>query len=204
MAKSLNNGIQVLQLFSGEHQLLTRGFGADVLRFFVLQAHYRSTLDFSEEALIASEKGLQRLYAAEKLLSGLKVSNSSSVEFSDLKVAIEAALSDDLNTPIAIAQLFELARRINLVNDGKESIDIDNLNMAKELFDHVFHEILGIKAAIEENSGVLDGVVELLIQLRAQAKTEKNYALSDQIRNELKSRGIELMDSKEGTNWKLS
>jgi cysteinyl-tRNA synthetase len=119
-------------------------------------------------------------------------------------VAIEAALSDDLNTPIAIAQLFELARRINLVNDGKESIDIDNLNMAKELFDHVFHEILGIKAAIEENSGVLDGVVELLIQLRAQAKTEKNYALSDQIRNELKSRGIELMDSKEGTNWKLS
>jgi cysteinyl-tRNA synthetase len=204
MAKSLNNGIQVLQLFSGEHHLLTRGFGADVLRFFVLQAHYRSTLDFSEEALIASEKGLQRLYAAEKLLSGLKVSNSSSVEFSDLKAAIEAALSDDLNTPIAIAQLFELARRINLVNDGKESIDIDNLNMAKELFDHVFHEILGIKAAIEENSGVLDGVVELLIQLRAQAKTEKNYALSDQIRNELKSRGIELMDSKEGTNWKLS
>ena len=156
------------------------------------------------EALIASEKGLQRLYAAEKLLSGLKVSNSSSVEFSDLKVAIEAALSDDLNTPIAIAQLFELARRINLVNDGKESIDIVNLNMAKELFDHVFHEILGIKAAIEESSGVLDGVLELLIQLRAQAKTEKNYALSDQIRNELKSRGIELMDSKEGTNWKLS
>jgi len=203
MAKSLNNGIKVEELFTGKHVLLSRGFGPATLRFFVLQAHYRGTLDFSEEALLASDKGLARLVAAEQLIDGLKVSEVSSVDFSDLVDSIKDALNDDLNTPIVIAQLFEAARRVNLVNDGKETIDLNNKEMVNKLFQDYFRGVLGIPSNQDSNNdGTLDSVLKLLIELRSEAKMSKNYALSDQIRNKLKESGIELMDSKEGTSWK--
>jgi cysteinyl-tRNA synthetase len=185
--------------------LLSRGFGPATLRFFVLQAHYRGTLDFSEEALLASDKGLGRLVAAEQLIDGLKVSVSSTLDCTDLENAILDALNDDLNTPIVIAQLFEAARRINLVNDGKESIDAENKEILKALFENYFRGVLGIPSGQEAvDDGTLDSVLKLLIELRSEAKANKNYALSDQIRNKLKESGIELMDSKDGTSWKKS
>jgi cysteinyl-tRNA synthetase len=203
MAKSLNNGIKVEELFTGKHVLLSRGFGPATLRFFVLQAHYRGTLDFSEEALLASDKGLARLVASEQLIDGLKISEVSSVDFSDLVDSIKDALNDDLNTPIVIAQLFEAARRVNLVNDGKETIDLNNKEMVNKLFQDYFRGVLGIPSNQDSNNdGTLDSVLKLLIELRSEAKMSKNYALSDQIRNKLKESGIELMDSKEGTSWK--
>ncbi len=203
MAKSLNNGIKVEELFSGKHELLSRGFGPATLRFFVLQAHYRGTLDFSEEALLASDKGLARLVAAEQLVDNLKVSDISTVAFSDLEDAAHEALNDDLNTPIVIAQLFEAARRVNLVNDGKESIDTLNKEKVKCLFQDFFRGVLGVPSNQDSgNNNTLDSVLKLLIELRAEAKMNKNYAMSDQIRNKLKDSGIDLMDSKEGTSWK--
>ncbi len=203
MAKSLNNGIKVEELFSGKHELLSRGFGPATLRFFVLQAHYRGTLDFSEEALLASDKGLARLISAEQLINNLKVSDVSTVDFSDLEMAIKEALNDDLNTPIVIAQLFEAARRVNLVNDGKETLDLKNKELAQKLFQEYFRGVLGIPSNQDSvDDGTLDSVLKLLIELRSEAKINKNYALSDQIRNKLKESGIELMDSKEGTTWK--
>lgn len=203
MAKSLNNGIKVEELFSGKHELLSRGFGPATLRFFVLQAHYRGTLDFSEEALLASDKGLARLISAEQLINNLKVSDVSTIDFSDLEMAIKEALNDDLNTPIVIAQLFEAARRVNLVNDGKETLDLKNKELAQKLFQEYFRGVLGIPSNQDSvDDGTLDSVLKLLIELRSEAKINKNYALSDQIRNKLKESGIELMDSKEGTTWK--
>ena len=203
MAKSLNNGIKVEELFSGKHELLSRGFGPATLRFFVLQAHYRGTLDFSEEALLASDKGLARLISAEQLINNLKVSDVSTVDFSDLEMAIKEALNDDLNTPIVIAQLFEAARRVNLVNDGKETLDLKNKELAQKLFQEYFRGVLGIPSNQDSvDDGTLDSVLKLLIELRSEAKINKNYALSDQIRNKLKESGIERMDSKEGTTWK--
>lgn len=203
MAKSLNNGIKVEELFSGKHELLSRGFGPATLRFFVLQAHYRGTLDFSEEALLASDKGLARLISAEQLINNLKVSDVSTVDFSDLEMAIKEALNDDLNTPIVIAQLFEAARRVNLVNDGRETLDLKNKELAQKLFQEYFRGVLGIPSNQDSvDDGTLDSVLKLLIELRSEAKINKNYALSDQIRNKLKESGIELMDSKEGTTWK--
>lgn len=203
MAKSLNNGIKVEELFSGKHELLSRGFGPATLRFFVLQAHYRGTLDFSEEALLASDKGLARLVAAEQLIGSLKLSDVASVDFSDIEQLIKDALNDDLNTPIVIAQLFEAARRVNLVNDGKETIDKKNKDLVQQLFEDYFRGVLGVPSNQDSgDDGTLDAVLKLLIELRSEAKINKNYALSDQIRNKLKESGIELMDSKEGTSWK--
>lgn len=203
MAKSLNNGIKVEELFEGNHELLTRSFSAEVLRFSVLQAHYRSTLDFSEDALLAAEKGLKRLEFAESLLNKIEVKSVSTIEVSDIEEQIENALLDDLNTPIVIAQLFELARRINLVNDGKEDFTLAQIEKAKMIFGKYLRNILGIKPLSSESSDILNQLIEFLIDLRKTAKLEKNYPLSDQIRLNLQSLGIELMDSKEGTNWKF-
>lgn len=204
MAKSLNNGIKVEELFDGNHDLLSRGFSPEVLRFSVLQAHYRSTLDFSEDALIAAEKGLKRLEFAESLLDRLEAKSNNTTTVTDLDESIEKALLDDLNTPIVIAQLFELARRINLVNDGNEEFSSQTIEQAKSIFKKYFRGILGIKPLSSESSDMLNQVIEFLINIRKTAKMEKNYPLSDQIRIYLQSIGIELMDSKEGTNWKFN
>jgi cysteinyl-tRNA synthetase len=204
MAKSLNNGIKVSELFDGTHPLLNRGFGPDVLRFFVLQAHYRSTLDFSEEALEASEKGLKRLIEAWKKLPSLPSGSVSSFDITKIISDIEMALAEDLNTPIAIAQFFELSKCINLAFDQKATVTAEDIEAIKKAFEQYFFGILGIPHVVSNDSAITDQIMEILIDLRSEAKIEKNYALSDAIRNRLKDKGIELMDSKEGTTWKLS
>ena len=203
MAKSLNNGIKVTELFDGNHTLLSRGFGPKTLRFFVLQAHYRGTLDFSEEALIGSEKGMKRLESAIGLIKNLKVSDESTIQISDVKSAIFEALNDDLNTPIVIAQLFELAKRIQVVNVGKEKINSVVRDEISQLMNEVYFDILGMPIASDESSNNLDEIMSLVTDIRTSAKNEKNYALSDLIRDRLKAAGITLMDSKEGTTWKI-
>ncbi len=203
MAKSLNNGVTVKQLFDGTHPLLSKSFSPQTLRFFVLQAHYRGTLDFSEEALIASEKGLNRLQTAVNLVGKLKISQTATLSFQDIENGIVEALNSDLNTPQAIAQLFELARRVNLINDGKETIDALNLEHLNKIISVYLRGILGIQEIVSGASNHLDSVLQVLIEMRAHAKSEKNFALSDLIRDKLKTSGIEIMDSKEGSSWRI-
>jgi cysteinyl-tRNA synthetase len=203
MAKSLNNGVTVKQLFHGSHPLLSKSFSPQTLRFFVLQAHYRGTLDFSEEALIASEKGLARLQTAVSLIDKLKISETSTVSFEDIEQGILDSLNSDLNTPQAIAQLFELARRVNLINDGKDTIDAKGFEHLNRIVSIYFRGILGIQELLSGSSNHLDSVLQVLIDLRAQAKADKNFALSDLIRDKLKTSGIEIMDSKEGSTWRI-
>jgi cysteinyl-tRNA synthetase len=169
----------------------------------VLQAHYRGTLDFSEEALIASEKGLARLQTAVSLIDKLKISETSTVSFEDIEQGILDSLNSDLNTPQAIAQLFELARRVNLINDGKDTIDAKGFEHLNRIVSIYFRGILGIQELLSGSSNHLDSVLQVLIDLRAQAKADKNFALSDLIRDKLKTSGIEIMDSKEGSTWRI-
>ena len=205
MAKSLNNGIKVSELFEGNHPLLTRGFGPNTLRFFVLQAHYRSTLDFSQEALEASEKGLKRLLEAFKKIDGVVPESESTFNIKEIVQNIENALIDDLNTPIAIAQLFELAKYINMASDKKAKLTLSDIDEIRNAVARYFGGIMGLNAQDRsDDNGAMNEVMDILIQLRSEAKQERNYALSDAIRNRLKDKGIELMDSKEGTTWKIN
>ncbi len=201
MAKSLNNGIQVLELFEGNHPLLEQKFSPMTLRFFILQAHYRGTLDFSNDALKAAEKGLQRLWNAANLVGKLNTSDQNEYEIAEIKNAILDALNDDLNTPQAIAQLFEAARVANLVNDGKLKLNAENIALLQDLFTTYLQNILGIKEENSADDSALDGVMQMLLDMRKKAKEEKNFALSDQIRNQLTELGFTIKDGKEGSSW---
>ncbi|MFN5596569.1 MAG: cysteine--tRNA ligase [Bacteroidota bacterium] len=202
MAKSLGNGIMVEQLFKGDHPLLAQAFGPMTLRFFVLQAHYRGTLDFSNDALLAAQKGWQRMQTAFKLLNNLPtVNEGATIEADDLLAAVVSSLNDDLNTPQVIASLFELARRINLVNDGKESMTESTKATMKTLVADYCQGVLGLVSedAVEGN-GLADAM-DIILALRGQAKADKNWGLSDQIRDALKLKGFEIKDGKDGTTW---
>jgi len=170
------------------------------VRFFMLQAHYRSTLDFGNEAMEASEKGFKRLMNAFSLLDGLKASATTEVEIAPLRERCYEALNDDFNSPVLIAELFEASRIINSVHDGKMAIDAANLQQLKDLMNDFVVEILGLKneqAATDE----LPKVVDFIVNLRNEAKTNRDYATSDKIRDGLQKIGIQLKDSKEGTTW---
>ncbi|MFM8995089.1 MAG: cysteine--tRNA ligase, partial [Bacteroidota bacterium] len=202
MAKSLGNGIMVEQLFKGEHPLLSQAFGPMTLRFFVLQAHYRGTLDFSNDALLAAQKGWQRMQSAFQLVSNLPtVNEGATLDVADIFTSIVSSLNDDLNTPQAIASFFELSRRINLVNDGKETITAETKTSMQQLIQDYCKGVLGL---IPEDAGAGDGLsdaMDIILSLRGQAKADKNWALSDQIRDALKAKGFEIKDGKEGTTW---
>jgi cysteinyl-tRNA synthetase len=201
MAKSLGNGITAAQLFSGDHPLLAQAYSPLTLRFFMLQAHYRGTLDFSNEALQAAEKGLQRLWNAAALSKGLKATDRNEYTAADIAEACYAAMNDDLNTPQVIAQLFEAARVCNLANDGKLALDQENIAALQQLFRTWMEDILGVKEEQAADSGALDAVMQVLLELRAQAKAEKNFALSDAIRDRLSAAGFSIKDGKEGSTW---
>ena len=206
MARSLGNFITLRELFTGSHKLLQQAYSPMTIRFFILQAHYRSTVDFSNEALQASEKGLERLMNGVKTLEELIPSEHSSVDISALKQNCFAALSDDLNSPVAIAHLFEGVRIINSVKAGTEKISAVDLADFKTFINTVVFDILGLRAESIGGSAqneVLSGVVELLINLRKEAKANKDWATSDRIRNELNAIGIEMKDTKDGVEWKL-
>ena len=202
MAKSLNNGIAIDEFFSGKHPLLEKAYSPMTLKFFILQAQYRGTLDFSNAALQASEKGLGRLLEGIQTLKRIKTSETSSFEVKTLIEACYDALNEDLNTPILIAALFEMLNHINLLAADKAQLNSSDLNSLQTAYTLFIKDILGIEQATE-NSEKTTGLIELLIQLRQEAKMQKNFALSDQIRNQLSEMGIELKDGKEGTHFSI-
>ena len=202
MAKSLGNGIMAEQLFAGNHALLDQAYSPMTLRFFVLQAHYRGTLDFSNEALLAAQKGLNRMQTAFALVDKLKVSATATFDVDDILSSIEESLCDDINTPQVIAQLFELTRRINLVNDGKEEMDETVKSKILQIINDFAVGILGLQADnADGNNDALDEAMQILLELRATAKADKNWALSDQIRDRLVEKGFVIKDGKDGSSW---
>ena len=207
MAKSTGNNILPTQIFTGENENLEKGFPPTVARFFMLQAHYRSILDFSNEALLASEKGFHRLMDAYHLLDELPTSNSSSFDVAEWKQKCYDAMNDDFNSPILIANLFEAVKQINSIKEGKVSITSEDLEQLKTTMSDFIFEVLGlvdIHVAANDSSEKLSGTVELLIKLRAEARANKDFATSDQIRDELQKMGIQLKDGKEGTTFSVS
>ena len=205
MGKSLGNFIMLDDFFAGTHPLLEKAYSPICVRFFILQAHYRSPLDFSNEALQAAEKGLERLINATVLLEKLKPTELSSVDVAALKEKCYTAMNDDLNTPILIAHLFDGVKMINSINDGNATVNSSDLEILKKLYKDFVFDILGFKSeTVSSNSDgpqVLDGVVDLLLNLRVEAKIKKDWATSDKIRNNLTQLGIEIKDTKEGFEW---
>lgn len=201
MSKSAGNGFLPEELFRGSHPLLERGYSPMAVRFFMLQAHYRSTLDFSNEALEAADRGYKRLMNAISLLPKLKAAaRKTDVKIDELKRRCYAAMDDDFNSPVLIAELFEAVRMVNSVYDGKLSIDEAALEELKTLMFGFVHDVLGL---VDDNTGSEDfeKLMEVVIGLRNEAKQHKDYALSDRIRKGLDTIGIQLKDSKEGTLW---
>jgi cysteinyl-tRNA synthetase len=207
MGKSLGNFITLEEFFEGRHAALTQAYSPMTIRFFILQAHYRSTVDFSNEALQASEKGLERLMDAYTRLNKLTASEYTTVEVKGLRARCFEAMSDDLNSPIVISHLFDASKGINLVSDGKGTISAEDLKELKDVFDLFMIDILGLKAEslAGQNTGEgFKGAVDLLLNMRMEAKANKDWATSDKIRKELTALGFEIKDTKDGFEWKLT
>lgn len=200
MSKSLGNSFLPNELFSGDNSILNKAYSPMTVRFFMLQAHYRSTLDFGNEAMEASEKGFKRLLNAWALLDELKASASSDVEINSLMQRCYDAMNDDFNSPVLIAEIFEASRIINSVHDGKMKIDAENLALLKQLMKSFVQDILGLKNEQSADDD-LPQVMNFIVNLRNEAKSVKDYATSDKIRDGLQKIGFQLKDSKEGTNW---
>ena len=205
MGKSLGNFITLEEFFTGSHKLLSKAFSPMTIRFFILQAHYRSTVDFSSEALEASEKGLERLMEGYSRLQKLTAGEKSTVDVSGLRQKCEAAMCDDLNTPIVISHLFEALKAINLAHDGKETISAYDLDELKSVFGLFIEDILGLKTQNEanESTDAYRKAIDLLLNIRLEAKKNKDWATSDKIRNELTALGFEIKDTKDGFEWKI-
>ena len=207
MSKSAGNGFLPEELFTGNHPLLEKGYAPMSVRFFMMQTHYRSTLDFSNEALQAAEKGFAKLMNAVKTMTQLKTSSSSTSNIQALANQCYAAMNDDFNSPVLVAHLFEAVRIINSVNDGKESITTEDLKLLLQTVNTFVFEVMGLKSE-QENQGTgnkaLDTVMSLILAQRDEAKKRKDFAVSDQIRDVLLAGGISVKDTKEGTVWQLN
>ena len=210
MGKSLGNFITLDEFFTGSHPSLEQPYSPMTIRFFILQAQYRSTLDFSNEALQASEKALNRMLEGWRRLYELTPSETSTIDVKGLRAKCYEAMDDDLNTPIVIAHLFEACRLINQVNDGKAPATADDIKELKELFDIFLIDILGIRTDILGNGASsgealkpFEDAVGLLLDIRAKAKASKDWATSDLIRNRLGEIGFDIKDTKDGYEWSL-
>ncbi len=204
MGKSLGNFITLNEFFEGKHPKLDKAYSPMTIRFFVLQAHYRSTLDFSNEALSAAEKGMKKLFEAQKNIDALPTSDKSSVDFPALFDKCVEAMCDDFNTPMVIAHLFEITRLINLVADKKETITEADKQALKENFAIVFNDILGMKNEQADNSmHIVDSLMQVILSLRKEARANKDWAKSDMIRDELAKAGIVIKDGKDGASWTM-
>ena len=202
MGKSLGNFINLEDFFSGKNTLLDKPYSPMTVRFFMLQAHYRSTLDFSNEALLGSEKGLKRLMDGIKTLIKLKPGERSSFNILDFITPSFDALNDDLNSPIAIANLFDGVKIINSLKDGKESISSEDLISFQSFFHTMVYDILGLKdEEAGEDNKLTEQLVDFILSIRQEAKQNKDFKTSDRIREELKSLGIVINDKKDGVDW---
>jgi cysteinyl-tRNA synthetase len=205
MSKSLGNSFLPHELFSGNHKLLDKGYSPMTVRFFMMQTHYRNTLDFSNEALQANEKGFERLIDAYKILQTLTASDTSVENIKAIEDKCYAAMNDDFNTSILIAELFDVVRIINSANDGKLQLTQNDIILLKTIFQHFVFDILGLKVEEEstKTSNILGKVVDMVLELRNDAKANKNFALSDKIRNGLNDSGVTVKDGKTGSVWKI-
>ncbi len=206
MAKSTGNNILPGDLFTGDSPFLSKGYSAGVVRFFMLQAHYRSILDFSDDAILASEKGYNRLMEAMKILPSIQPSATAVFDVDNWKKKCYGAMNDDFNSPILIAHLFDAVKAINLAKDGKAVFDKAGLDLLQLTMDSFLFDVLGLPAEEQKDdfSDRLSGTVNLLIDLREDARINKNWALSDQIRDGLLQQGIQLKDGKEGTSFSIN
>lgn len=206
MAKSTGNNILPDELFSGENDILSKAFAPTVAKFFMYQAHYRSILDFSNDALIASEKGYLRLMEAYQMLDSLRGSSKSDFDVAAWRQSCYDAMNDDFNSPILIAHLFDATKIIHAVADGSQSLTGDDLDLLKQTMHDFIFDVMGLEAVGQtssQDSQKLDKAVGLLIELRNQARDNKDFATSDSIRDQLAEAGIQLKDSKEGTTYAL-
>jgi cysteinyl-tRNA synthetase len=204
MGKSLGNFITLDELFTGSHKILEKAYSPMTIRFFILQAQYRSTLDFSNEALSSAERGFIKLMDAYQNIDKIKVSNSSTVSLDEIRNKCYEALNDDLNTPILISHLFEIVRIINSTFSGNESVTINDIEKIKLLYSDFVFNVMGLKQEISTNSNqILTDVIDLLLNERIEAKKRKDFESSDRIRNKLIELGIEIKDTKDGFEWKL-
>lgn len=206
MAKSTGNNILPNEIFTGDNKNLSKGFSPSVARFFILQAQYRSVLDFSNEAILASEKGFNRMMDAYRIIENLPVSGGSTISVSEWKQRCYDAMNDDFNSPVLIASLFEAVRFINAIKEGDEKISEEDREELKSTMTAFIFDVLGLmdEAVTDANfSSKLSGTVELLIRLRAEARDNKDFATSDKIRDQLLELGIQLKDGKEGTTFSI-
>lgn len=205
MSKSTGNYILPLELIQGENSFFEKAFSPDIVRFCFLQAHYRSVLDISNDAMIASEKGFIRLTEAIKAIPQIQAKNTSSLDIQSWKQTCYDAMNDDFNTPILIAQLFEGARYVHLLIENKESLTSIDLELLKNTLHEFTFDILGIRKESQDSASKekLEGVVQMLIGMRDEARANKNWKLSDDIRDQLLALGIQLKDGKEGTTFSV-
>ena len=212
MGKSLGNFITLEQFFTGNHELLSQAFSPMTIRFFILSAHYRGTVDFSDEALVASQKGLEKLLTAISDLERIPLAKDCSLEaqkvIGPLRQKCYDAMNDDLATPLVIAHLFEACALINKALDHQVDICEEGLNELRSTMHLFAFDILGLKAEKgnrrEEREEAFGKVVDMVLALRAKAKAAKDWATSDQIRNDLTAAGFEVKDTKDGVSWKLN
>lgn len=206
MGKSLGNFITLDQFFNGNHPSLTQAYSPMTIRFFILMAHYRSTVDFSNEALQSAEKGFNRLMEAYSNLDKIKASDISSVEIEPLKDKMYDAMNDDLNSPIVISHLFECASIINKVIAGSETIDTKNLDLLRSTMELFMFDILGLKNISNSNDNsneLLSEIMDVVLEIRKNAKANKDWTTADLVRNKLTDIGIEVKDTKDGAEWKV-
>ena len=204
MGKSLGNFINLNEFFTGNNELLDQAYNPMTIRFFILQAHYRSTVDFSNEALKASEKGFEKLMTAYETLQKLKTSEESSIDISSFEKKCYDAINDDFNTPILISNLFEAVKIINSVNDGKEKLSKKDVENFKVLFQTFLIDILGLRPNKKEtDDNLLNEIMEVLLKLRKNAKENKDWTTADLIRDELNKINVKINDSLDGSSWEL-
>ena len=205
MGKSLNNFINLTEFFNGNHEKLEKAYSPMTIRFFILQAHYRTTIDFTNKALQAAEKGFAKLMNAIDTLNSLNAANSSTYSVSKLEEKCYKAMNDDFNTAILISHLFDGVKIINSVKDGKENLSIHDLENMKSIFKTFVNNVLGLLSEKKDNKDNLtDEIMKLILNLRIRSKTNEDWEGADLIRNELKKIGIEIKDTVDGTNWELN
>ncbi|PLX14950.1 MAG: cysteine--tRNA ligase [Marinilabiliales bacterium] len=202
MGKSLNNFITLEEFFTGKHEALQQAYSPMTIRFFLLQAHYRSTLDFSNEALQAAEKGMTKLFAAYSTIDKLSASATSSTDVKKYRDLCYQAINDDFNSPILISHLFDLVKIINQVNDKKASLTAEDISFVKQIFDDFLLDILGMKSENStDNSQLVNYLMNTILEIRKNAKESKDWATADKIRDELNKLNIQIKDTKDGADW---
>lgn len=204
MAKSTGNNILPGEILSGDNPFLSKPFSAAVTRFFMMQAHYRSILDFSDDAILAAEKGYNRLMEAMDALPELTSGTASTLDVAGWERSCYEAMDDDFNTPILISHLFEGVRFVNLLKEGSATLKEADLTRFRTMMETFLYDVLGIRnksEATDTHTEKLDGTIQLLIGMRNKARADRDWALSDQIRDQLAALGIQLKDGKEGTTF---